>query len=303
MTLAEHSEVFFEWLAVEKGYSPHTVDNYSRDLREFAIRIGGDPEVGAIDSRAIRAYVYQLNGRNKASTVARKLSTLRTFFKFLVRDGAIAQSPMVGVAMPKQARHIPSFLTVDEVFNLLAAPGKEDSFEARDRAILEFLYSTGIRVAELVSCELANLDFAKGMVMVRGKGDRERIIPMGREATAALQNYLPKRQQLLDNRSRTGRPVADRAVFLNSRATRLTTRSVERLVKMYGLRAGITTRVTPHALRHSFATHILEMGADLRAVQELLGHVSLSTTQKYTHLNMDYLMEVYDRAHPKARKQ
>lgn len=303
MTLSKHMDVFFDWLLVEKGYSPHTVDSYGRDLREFAALLGGDPEVSSIDSRAVRAYVYRLNGRNMASTVARKLSTLRTFFKFLVRDGFVAQSPMTGVAMPKQSRHMPSFLTVDEVFTLLDAPGADDSFGDRDRAILEFLYSTGIRVAELVSCQLSSLDFARGMVKVRGKGDRERLIPMGRGAMEALRVYFVKRQHLLNRRLRLGKEVDEQAVFLNSRGTRLTTRSVERIVKMYGQRAGITTLVTPHGLRHSFATHILEMGADLRAVQELLGHVSLSTTQKYTHLNMDYLMDVYDRTHPKARKK
>jgi integrase/recombinase XerC len=185
---------------------------------------------------------------------------------------------------------------------LLETPGDDDRFATRDRAILELLYSTGMRVAELAGLDVSQLDFSGESVKVLGKGNKERIIPVGRAALEALQAYLPQRSSLMEARVARGHPLDGDALFLNSRGTRLTVRSIERLVSDYSVRAGIVTRVTPHALRHSFATHLLEMGADLRSVQELLGHASLSTTQKYTHLNMDYLSEVYDRAHPMARK-
>lgn len=298
--LSDHIKGFSAWLEDEKGYSPNTVDGYLRDLNEFSDFIG-NAEINTIDSHRIRSYVYQLNNRNKASTVARKLSALRTFFRFMVRNRIIIQDPSQAISMPRQVRNIPVFLSVDEVFSLLEEPRAGDAFAARDQAVLELLYSTGMRVAELVSCNLNQLDFDSGMVRVTGKGRKERFVPMGRPAMEAMQAYFPQRAQLLTG-LKSGRPEDRQAVFLNSRGGRLTVRSVERLVGMYARRAGITARVTPHALRHSFATHLLEMGADLRSVQELLGHVSLSTTQRYTHLNMDHLMDVYDRAHPKARK-
>ncbi|MCF6290795.1 MAG: tyrosine recombinase XerC [Desulfobacterales bacterium] len=293
---------FTTWLAVERGYSPHTVAGYQRDLKEFAGFAGPDIEVATIDPLMVRAYVFELNSRNQASSVARKLSALRTFFRYLLRNRIVAHDPVAAIARPKQAKHMPVFLTVDEVFSLIEAPGKEDTFAVRDTAILELLYSTGMRVAELASGNLADLDLETGMVRVTGKGRRQRLVPMGRPAMEALQAYFPQRRELLAACARrNGNPARD-AVFLNNRGSRLTTRSIERLVSMYARRAGIAARVSPHALRHSFATHLLEMGADLRSVQELLGHASLSTTQKYTHLNMDHLMEVYDRSHPKARK-
>lgn len=301
--LSDHILRFIEWLRVEKGYSSNTQENYLRDLREFSAFVGEGATAGAIDVSMIRSYVYTLNGRNKSSSVARKLSALRTFFRFLVRDQIITHDPVTGISMPKQSKYMPVFLTVDEVFSLMESPDDRDTFAARDRAILEMLYSTGMRVAELVGLDINRLDFDEGMVKVTGKGNRERLVPIGNPALAALKQYLPQRDRLVVARIKRGNIPEHDAVFLNSRGERLTTRSVERLVKMYAQRAGIATRVTPHALRHSFATHLLEMGADLRSVQELLGHVSLSTTQKYTHLNVDHLMEVYDRAHPKAKSK
>ena len=298
--LSDHIKQFSSWLEDEKGYSPNTVDGYMRDLHEFSA-FTGDMEIIDIDSHRIRTYVYQLNSRNKASTVARKLSALRTFFRFMVRNRITSHDPVLSISMPRQVKHIPVFLSVDEVFSLMEEPGEGDTFAARDQAILELLYSTGMRVAELVSGNMNQLDFETGMVRVTGKGRKERLVPMGRPAMEAMHAYFPQRTQLL-TRLKPGGPADREAIFLNSRGGRLSARSVERLVGMYARRAGITARVTPHALRHSFATHLLEMGADLRSVQELLGHVSLSTTQKYTHLNMDHLMDVYDRAHPKARK-
>jgi integrase/recombinase XerC len=290
---------FLSWLQVEKGYSPHTVENYRRDVREFFAFIG-DQELAALQAKDIRAWVYYLNGRNKANSVARKISALRTFFRYLVRQGVLDVDPTAAVSMPKLGRHMPVFLSVDEVFGLLEEPGSQDLFQRRDTAILELLYSTGMRVAEIVNLSLAQLDFAAGMVRVLGKGKKERLIPVGSQALDAVTGYLDQRAQLLAKRLAQGKKVDGEALFLNNRGGRLTTRSIERMVQAYALRAGITAPVTPHALRHSFATHLLEMGADLRVVQELLGHASLSTTQKYTHLTVDHLMAVYDKAHPKA---
>ena len=300
--LTGYIEHFITWLTDEKGYSPHTIVNYQRDLLEFAANAGSEIDVKEIDTHVIRNYVYSLNIKNKSSSVARKLSALRTFFKFLEQESLIEQNPMGSISMPKQEQHIPVFLTVDEVFALLESPGDEETFGARDRAMLELLYSTGMRVSELVACDMANLDFDTEMVRVRGKGNRERLIPIGEPAIKALREYFIQRDVQLKIRMQQGRKFDGEAVFLNSRGSRLTTRSVERLIAAYGQKAGIDKPVTPHVLRHSFATHLLEMGADMRSVQELLGHASLSTTQKYTHLDMVHLMKVYDKAHPKARK-
>lgn len=299
---ADEIDRFVAWLSVEKGYSPHTVESYRRDLVEFDQTCKGLGSLQEIDAQLIRFFVYSLQNKNKSSSVARKLSSLRTFFKFLRREEVIHRDPVAAIASPKQEKHMPVFLSVDEVFSLLEAPGDGDAFAFRDRAILEFLYSTGLRVAELVALDMPRLDFDAGMVRVIGKGNKERLVPVGNPALAALREYFPQREQLTAGRVKRGKPAENGAVFLNGQGGRLTVRSVERLVQQYAQRVGITAAVTPHALRHSFATHLLEMGADLRVVQELLGHASLSTTQRYTHLNMDYLAEVYDKAHPHAKK-
>ncbi len=234
--------------------------------------------------------------------MARKLSSLRSFYRFLLRENLVDRDPTARLQTPRQDRTMPVFLSVDEVFALLRAPNDGDRYHLRDRAMLELLYSSGLRVAELVGLALASLDFDAEMVKVSGKGNKERYVPVGGPALDALRRYLPQRQQIIRACLARGRQADEQALFLNGRGRRLTSRSVERLVQQYARRAGITVTVTPHALRHSFATHLLEMGADLRSVQELLGHASLSTTQKYTHLNLDHLMAVYDRAHPHARK-
>lgn len=289
---------FATWLRVEKGYSDHTIDGYCRDLREFASQLPESLVVHDIGIAQIRTFVVSLHGHNSAATVARKLSALRTFFRFLLRQDRIKVDPMAGIAGPKVGQYIPVFLTVDETFALIEAPGPQDSFHLRDTAMLELLYSTGIRVSELVSRDLHHLDFVAGVLRVRGKGRKERLVPVGRPALEAVDAWLAQRSLLLEQRAGRGLKVDKKPLFLNGRGGRLSARSVERLVKMYGERAGINQIVTPHALRHSFATHLLEMGADLRSVQELLGHASLSTTQRYTHLTLDYLAQVYDRAHP-----
>jgi integrase/recombinase XerC len=293
---------FVEWLDVEKGYSPHTLTNYQRDVDDFLAFAEEPPDLAALDPLFVRSYVYHLNSRCKSSSVARKLSALRTFFRFLLREKIVASDPFSHVSMPKQGKYIPVFLTVDEVFSLLEAPDGRDTFAMRDRAILELLYATGMRVAELAGLNIDRVDFQEGMVKITGKGNKERLVPMGDPALDMLNQYLPQRRDLTAARVKRGNKPEKDAVFLNVRGGRITTRSIERLVSFYAERAGILAQVTPHALRHSFATHLLEMGADLRSVQELLGHASLSTTQKYTHLTIDHLMEVYDASHPKARR-
>ncbi len=289
---------FTRWLETEKQYSPHTVEGYRRDLEEFITFLGKEAELCTVDATAVRGFVASLFSRNSSTSVSRKLSALRTFFRFSRKRKLIDFDPTQTIKSPKLAQYIPTFLTVDETFALLECPSETDRFMLRDRAILELLYSSGVRVSELVSQNLEDLDFEAEMVTVRGKGDKERIVPVGRPALEAVNAWLPQRQQLMLDRVKRGGTPEEKALFLNSRGSRLTSRSVERSVKSYGERAGIPQVVTPHALRHSFATHLLEMGADLRAVQELLGHSSLSTTQHYTHLTLDHLTEVYDKAHP-----
>jgi Site-specific recombinase XerD len=294
-------ERFMTWLLVEKGYSPHTADSYRFDIVEFFRFCGEDTDPAAVTADQVQAFVGSLYPVNAAASVARKLSALRTFFRFLRRENIMATDPVAGVAGPKLGQHIPAFLTVDEVFALLEAPVAGDRFQRRDRAILELLYSTGMRVSELVGCNVNDIDRAAEMVRVRGKGSKERLVPFGRMAGEMLEHYRPERENLSIARIRRGKEPEREALFLNGQGSRLSARSVERIIQMYGLRAGIGVEVTPHALRHSFATHLLEMGADLRTVQELLGHVSLSTTQRYTHLNIDHLAKVYDQAHPQAK--
>lgn len=296
-------QLFTRWLKAEKGYSQHTVSGYRHDLLEFAASLGKDKGPTAIDPTAVRTYVVSLHRRNSAATVGRKLSALRTFVRFMLREKIIEKDPLVGICGPKVGKSIPVFLTVDETFLLLDMPGEQDSFMRRDRAILELLYSTGMRVSELVSRDIGDLDFTGEVLRVRGKGNKERLVPVGRPAIEAVSGWLMQRQQLLAERASRKGAVDTAPLFLNTRGSRLTSRSVERMVRAYGERAGINQIVTPHALRHSFATHLLEMGADLRSVQELLGHASLSTTQRYTHLTLDHLSEVYDKAHPLARRK
>ncbi len=291
-------ELFARWLAVEKGYSEHTVMGYRRDLLEFSRLLGEKSTLETVSASSVRSFIVSLHGHNSSGSVARKLSALRTFFRFAVRRGMVKTDPLIGIVGPKAGRFIPVFLTVDETFALLEAPGAEDTYMPRDQAILELLYSTGMRVSELVSRNVADLDFALEVLTVRGKGNKERLAPVGRPAIEAVNRWLPQRLQLIRERAGRCRDVEQAALFLNGRGSRLTVRSVERMVKGYGERAGISQMVTPHALRHSFATHLLEMGADLRSVQELLGHASLSTTQRYTHLTLDHLANVYDKAHP-----
>ena len=299
MNIPASIDLFCSWLENEKGYSNHTVVSYRRDLFEFSSLLSEGLGIEAVSGADIRNFIIGLHGRNGPSTVARKLSSLRSYFGFLLRQSLISANPVDGITGPRIGRSIPNFLTVDQVFSLLEAPDKRDRFMNRDKAILELLYSTGIRVGELVSADLDDLDLTGGMLRVRGKGNKERLLPVGRPAIEAITAYQRgERSALITKMMGDGKAVTAEPLFLNNRGGRLTTRSVERFVDKYGRRAGIHVPVTPHAMRHSFATHLLEMGADLRSVQELLGHASLSTTQKYTHLTLDHLTEVYDKSHP-----
>jgi len=301
-------ERFLEYLRVERNASAHTLRSYSADLEQFrnfllsselhVDKNGADVDVEKIDHLTIRAYLSHLYRDHKKSSLARKLAAQRSFFRYLVEVGRLAQSPAEIVATPKQEKPLPTFLPVDEVFPLMETPDKSTTWGARDRAILETLYSCGIRVSELVGLTDGDIDFTLGILKVFGKGRKERIVPIGEKALAAIREYLPQRDGiiagLLSSESKT-------PVFINHRGGRLTSRSVARILQKYIQKCGLLRKVSPHALRHSFATHLLDAGADLRAIQELLGHVSLSTTQRYTHVSMDKLMEVYDRAHPRAK--
>lgn len=297
-------EAFGEMLRVEQNASPHTARNYTSDLRQLRQFLldntlcrdaaGAEIDLASIDAAVIRAYVAWLLQGHRKSSVGRKISTLKTFWRYLRRENRVASDPTAGVLTPKKEKKLPTHLTVDDVFRLLEAPPANTPAGLRDRAILETIYSSGIRVSELVGLDWEDIDAGVEALRVRGKGNKERIVPIGKKAMGALVSYRERIPDLC-------RSVRDeRAVFLNRNGSRLTTRSVARLVDGYIRTTGIATKATPHALRHSFATHLLGAGADLRAIQELLGHASLSTTQKYTHLNLDHLMQVYDKAHPRA---
>jgi len=292
-------------LVAEDNASAHTVRNYGSDLRQLhgflhAQRVGLDddgrnvlPE--RVDHLALRAFLTDLLRRNRKSSVGRKLSATKVFFRFLLRRSLITRDPTAGIGTPKKEQQLPVHLTVDDMFRLLDTPPKDTPAGRRDRAILEVMYSCGVRVSELIGLDWEDIDAQLELVRVRGKGGKERLVPIGAKALAALAAYRERIAELCPRRLHD-----EGAVFLNRRGARLTTRSVARLVDHYVMASGIATKASPHALRHSFATHLLSAGADLRAIQELLGHSSLSTTQKYTHVNLDQLMSVYDKAHPRA---
>jgi integrase/recombinase XerC len=299
---------FLEHLRVETNASVHTLRSYATDLEQFRSFLlskdfsidekSGDVSVEKVDHLAIRAYLSHLYRSHKKSSLARKLAAQRSFFRYLVEEGFLAQNPAEIVATPKQEKPLPTFLPVDEVFSLLETPDWSTTWGARDRAILETLYSCGIRVSELTGLSEGDVDFSLGILKVYGKGRKERIVPIGEKALAAIRESLPQRDRILGGLGHKGRGSP---LFINARGGRLTSRSVARILHKYILKCGLLRKVSPHALRHSFATHLLDAGADLRAIQELLGHVSLSTTQRYTHVSVDKLMEVYDRAHPRAK--
>jgi len=293
---------FIDYIALERGSSPHTCRAYRKDLELFAAFLaekGLPADWTAIDHLTIRLYLGHLyqGKRIKRTSVVRKLATLRTFFRYLKREGIVEKNPAKMVATPKGEKNLPHALSVDEAFRLLAVPDGTTPLGSRDRAVLELLYSSGLRVGELTALDLHNLDLGGGMVRVMGKGGKERIVPVGSKATEALSAYLTHRGELM----KEGGNVPP-YLFLNNRGGRLTARSVARMIKKYLPQGGIVKEASPHTFRHSFATHLLDAGANLRGIQELLGHASLSTTQRYTHVSSAKLAEVYDRTHPRARK-
>ncbi len=289
---------FLARLAAARGASPHTLRAYGRDLAEFAAfgSARGLTEASALDPRALRLYLAHLEDRGLAkASVSRKLSAVRTLLKALVAEGALAASPAVGLRRRRSGRRLPGVLSEAEVAALLDAPDAATPKGRRDRALLEVLYSAGTRASETVGLDRNHLDLAQGVGRVVGKGGKERLVALGSHAVRALGEYLgdPARPRPLAR--------AGDAVFLNARGGRLTTRGLEDVVRDCVLRAGLVRRATPHTLRHSFATHLLDRGADLRSVQELLGHAHLTTTQIYTHVSIERLREVYERAHPRAQ--
>ncbi len=300
-------EAFLERLRRERGCSEHTIKAYRSDLRQFLAflisegRLQDDDKAwdsSGIDPLVVRGYLARLFGQNSRTTIARKLSALRSFFTFLERSGLSESNPAAEVSTPRLRRHIPAHLTVDQTFRLLDLPRKDTLLGLRDAAILEVLYSCGLRVSELCSLNVSSIDLESRILRVMGKGSKERLVPIGRQALRTLKAYLDAVGPL---RRRYGRGGDQEPLFLNYRGGRLTARSVNRIIKRYALECGLSSDISPHAMRHTFATHMLDGGADLRTVQELLGHESLSTTQKYTHLSLDKLMAVYDKAHPRSQ--
>jgi integrase/recombinase XerD len=292
-------EQFRDYLALEAGNSGHTVENYLRDIRRLAshaaLKGGGARGPDAITAGQLREFIYELKDLGLApATIRRQISAIRTYYRFLVAEAHVTRDPSERLESPKQWRTLPAVLSVAEVHRLLAAPNADEPLAIRDGALLEFAYATGARVSELVGLRLQNILFEEGLARIFGKGAKERIVPVGRRALGAVALYAREIRPRFDKGK--GRGV----LFLNARGTPLSRVGAWTIVKRAARQAGITKRVTPHTLRHTFATHLLEGGADLRAVQEMLGHADLATTQVYTHVDRDYLRTVHRRFHPRA---
>ncbi len=319
-TLHPAAEQFLEHLRAERNYSVHTLRSYRSDLEAFFRSVKSSGAEGAVasgksrpsmavdylsvDYLKIREYLGQMYAqRRKPATVARKLAALRSFYRYACREGLAKENPAKLVASPRLPQTLPDVMTAEETNQLIDAVGKiaasgkpgAAALVARDRLILEFLYGSGLRVSELTGLNQDHVDQAETVLLVRGKGKKERIVPFGSKALAALEDYAPLRRELLEKNG-----VETEALFVNARGGRLTTRSVLRIVKKYSILLRGDSTLHPHSLRHAFATHLLGEGADLRAIQELLGHSSLSSTQKYTRISIRQLMEVYDKTHPRA---
>lgn len=316
-----HLHAFLEYLRLNRNVSAHTAAAYERDLEQFLTFVAeyhATPIAGLepreLDLPSIRAFMAELYRRGQArSSVARKLSALRAFGRYLRREGCIDADPATLAVSPKREQKVPAHLSIDEMTRLLEIPDVSEPLGCRDRAILELFYASGLRLSELVGLDADDVNLRARIVRVLGKGAKERIVPFNGATEAAIRAWLTHRALLVDRRApsrdavsgRTGNTAGRRGgdpLFVNFRGTRLTGRSVQRLVARYMTSCSTRFGISPHALRHSFATHLLQRGADLRAIQELLGHVQLSTTQRYTHVNAAQLLDVYRRAHPRARK-
>ena len=291
---------FLRHLALERNASAYTVKSYREDLEQalafFREHLGASrPDISQLNTRLLRAYVAWLHEQGYAKrTQARRVAAIRSWCRFLHRQGALTNNPAEGLRGPRQDKHLPHFMGEAELRTLLDTPSKDTPLGLRDRAILEVLYSGGFRVSELTGLDLPDLEMPDGMALVRGKGKRERLALLGPQARKALERWLGVRNDL------SPRAAGQKAVFLNKNGARLTTRSVGRLLQKYVAQAGLDPRSSPHTLRHSFATHLLDHGADIRSVQELLGHRSLANTQIYTHITTTRLRESYEKAHPRA---
>ncbi|MCR4298888.1 MAG: tyrosine recombinase XerC [Gallionella sp.] len=285
---------YLAWLRNEKQYSALTAENYARDLRHL-FELAADIPLASLKIHHIRRYIAQLHSKGLGGrSLARMLSAWRGFFTYLMRDHGLTDNPCVGLRAPKSPKALPQALSPDEAARLVELPA--DTPEAiRDKAMFELFYSSGLRLAELVNLDPAQLDMGAGEVRVTGKGSKTRIVPLGTFAIAALQTWLTIRGQLAK--------ADETALFVGARGNRITPRVVQLRMKQWGIKQGITSNVHPHLLRHSFATHVLQSSGDLRAVQEMLGHASISTTQVYTHLDFQYLSKIYDAAHPRAKKK
>jgi len=302
--LDDYLNQFLQHLKYERNVSPHTLRNYQSDLEQFRDHLFGiekrqDIAVKDIDRLTIREWMAGLHGDHKKTSVARKLASLRTFFQFLIREGVLEVNPAKLVATPKIERKIPNHLNQEDAVRFIETPDPNTDLGRRDRAILEFLYATGIRVSELVGLNLRDVDYRERLVRVTGKRKKQRIVPFGEPALHALMHYLEQtRPKFLANAPAEKRE--DQVVFLNYQGTRITTRSVGRMIDKYIKQCADVHHISPHSLRHTFATHLLDAGADLRHIQELLGHARLSTTQIYTQVSMEKMIDVYSKAHPKA---
>lgn len=287
---------FLDHLKFEKNASQHTLASYRRDLYQFyAYLREAHPRAKKIDHVMVRSFLAYLHERQlRKSSLARKLAALRSFFQFCMQKKWRRDNPAKVVATPKQDKPVPSFLSEEEMTQFLEVPPQNNVLGLRDKAILELLYASGIRVSELVGLDLPDLNIAERLIRVKGKGKKERIVPFGETAGRSLQAYCDQRSLINQGR------IDSSALFLNYRGTRITPRSVERIVGKYIDQAAVRRKISPHSLRHSFASHLLSRGADLRVIQELLGHASLSTTQKYTHLDLKQLLDVYQKSHPRS---
>lgn len=286
--MERHIEKFLRYLEIERNASEHTILNYKLDLEEFRDFLE-DIEIEKADYLFVRKYLAHLKERNlTVRSVSRKLSSLRSFFKFLIKEGLLKVNPTGAIVSPKQAKPLPKFLTEEDAAKLVDAPDTSTLKGLRDRAILEALYSTGMRVSELVALKEDDVDFIGGVIKVFGKGKKERMLPIGDRALRAIRSYIEKRAE------------ESRVIFLNKNKKPLGVRGLRKMLDGYIVKISLKEHISPHTLRHSFATHLLNRGADLRSVQELLGHANLSTTQIYTHLTTDKLKSVYEKAHPRA---
>ncbi|HVN22955.1 MAG TPA: tyrosine recombinase XerC [Syntrophorhabdales bacterium] len=290
-TFISLKENFYEYLATEKGVSPHTIRAYEGDLESFISFVAKSPG-DQIDHRLIRAYIVSIYKGLKKSSLARKVATIRSYFKYLKRKGYIDDNPALLVKNPRVEKHLPKFYTVDEMFLFLDALPADSWLSLRNRAIFELIYSTGMRASEALGLDRGSVHLDGLWALVKGKGGKERILPFGEKARDAIQAYLNARHEAV---SASGKGP----LFVNAQGMRLSYRGLLKVMKKHQLRAGLLKDLALHGIRHSFATHMLGGGADLRSIQELLGHSKLSTTQKYTHISMEKIMEVYDKAHPR----